>query len=102
MSALRSAPQVYPNGEALAAAAAEMVAAAIRAGGPLRLVLAGGTTPRRCYEMLAGMSLNWGRVTVLFGDERCAGPFDPESNYRLAFRGAPPPRRVGERAPDGG
>jgi 6-phosphogluconolactonase len=48
-------------------------------------VLAGGTTPKRCYEILAGMSLSWGRVTVLFGDERCVGPFDPESNYRVAF-----------------
>ncbi len=48
-------------------------------------MLAGGTTPRRCYEILAGMSLNWGRVTVLFGDERCVGPLDGESNYRMAF-----------------
>ncbi len=85
MSATRPAPNVYPNGEALAAAGAAMVAAAIRSGGPLRLVLAGGTTPRRCYEILAGMSLEWGRVTVLFGDERCVPPLDPESNYKMAF-----------------
>jgi 6-phosphogluconolactonase len=85
VSVSRTGPQVYPDSEALAAAAAETVAAAIRAGGSLRLVLAGGTTPKRCYEILARMSLSWGRVTVLFGDERCVGPLDPESNYRLAF-----------------
>ena len=30
------------------------------------------------------MDLPWGRVSVFFGDERCVGPFDPESNYELA------------------
>jgi 6-phosphogluconolactonase len=34
--------------------------------------------------MLAERSLEWGRVTVLFGDERCTPPDDPESNYRMA------------------
>src|SRR5438105_15141836 len=30
------------------------------------------------------MDVKWGRVTVLFGDERCVAPEDPESNYRMA------------------
>ena len=47
-------------------------------------MLAGGTTPRRCYEILAGLDVEWGRVSVLFGDERCVAPDDPESNYRMA------------------
>jgi 6-phosphogluconolactonase len=75
--------RVFADGAAVAAAAAEMVASALQ-GGASTLVLAGGTTPRRCYEILAGMALEWGRVTVLFGDERCVPPNDPESNYRMA------------------
>lgn len=68
---------------ALAAAAARLVADEIRAG--LRsLVLTGGTTPGRAYEILARAGLGWGRVSVLFGDERCVPPDDPESNYRMA------------------
>ena len=54
------------------------------ARGARTLVLAGGSTPRRCYEVLAGLDVAWGRVTVLFGDERCVAPDDPESNYRMA------------------
>jgi len=50
MSTTHRVPRVYPNGEALATAAAEMVAAAIRAGGPPRLVLAGGTTPQMARD----------------------------------------------------
>jgi 6-phosphogluconolactonase len=77
-------PETYPGAEALAGAAAERVAEAMRSAHTLRLVLAGGTTPRRCYQILAEMELPWGRVSVLFGDERCVPPTDPESNYRMA------------------
>jgi 6-phosphogluconolactonase len=47
-------------------------------------VLAGGNTPKRCYELLARLDVQWGRVTVLFGDERCVPPNHPDSNYRMA------------------
>jgi len=71
------------DAEAVAQAGAAAVATAIR-GGMRTLALTGGNTPRRMYEMLAGMDLEWGRVSVLFGDERCVPPDDPESNYRMA------------------
>lgn len=52
--------------------------------GTRTLVLAGGSTPRRTYQLLAERPLAWGELTVLFGDERCVPPDDPESNYRMA------------------
>jgi 6-phosphogluconolactonase len=75
--------KVFADASGVAAAAADTIASALD-GGAQTLVLAGGTTPRRCYEILAGMPLKWGRVTVLFGDERCVPPSDVESNYRMA------------------
>ncbi|HEY8643068.1 MAG TPA: 6-phosphogluconolactonase [Candidatus Dormibacteraeota bacterium] len=75
--------QVLPDAAAVARAAAEAVRDAL-AGGARTLVLAGGTTPGLAYQELAGMDVAWGRVTVLFGDERCVPPDDPESNYRMA------------------
>ena len=74
---------VLQTPEDVAAAAAAEVAEAIREGSRT-LVLAGGTTPRRCYELLAKLEVTWGRVTVLFGDERCVPPDHPDSNYRMA------------------
>jgi 6-phosphogluconolactonase len=74
---------VLETAEDVAAAAASEIASTID-DGARTLVLAGGTTPRRCYELLSQLEVEWGRVTVLFGDERCVRPDHPESNYRMA------------------
>jgi 6-phosphogluconolactonase len=74
---------VLESEEDVAAAAASDIASALREGART-FVLAGGTTPRLCYEQLALRDVEWGRVTVLFGDERCVRPDHPDSNYRMA------------------
>jgi len=77
--------RVLADAEAVAEEAAAIVAGEVSSG-LSTLVLAGGSTPRRAYEILAEKAdVPWGRVTILFGDERCVPPFDPESNYRMAF-----------------
>jgi 6-phosphogluconolactonase len=63
------------------AAAAELAAAARRGG---HLVLAGGSTPRRAYELVAELERDWSRAHVWWGDDRCVPPDDERSNYRLA------------------
>ncbi|TMF36257.1 MAG: 6-phosphogluconolactonase [Chloroflexi bacterium] len=73
---------VLATAEEVAEAAAAEIADVLR-GGAQTLVLAGGTTPKRCYELLAELDVQWGRVTVLFGDERCVPPDHPDSNYRM-------------------
>lgn len=73
-----------------AAAAGHITAAAARAvaeRGRFLLVLAGGTTPRGVYEQLASRHadrLDWQRVRLFWGDERCVPPDHPESNYGMA------------------
>ncbi len=74
---------VLATAEEVAEAAAAEIADALR-GGARSLVLAGGTTPKRCYELLSELDVEWGRVAVLFGDERCVPPDHPDSNYRMA------------------
>ncbi|HEX3777816.1 MAG TPA: 6-phosphogluconolactonase [Polyangiaceae bacterium] len=73
----------------LANVAAERIASAlisaIAADGQASLALAGGTTPRAAYEVLARISgIDWGRVNVYFGDERAVPATDPDSNFRMA------------------
>src|SRR5438067_13653466 len=74
---------ILATAEEVAEAAAAEIAEALRDGAKT-LVLAGGTTPKRCYELLTELDVEWGRVAVLFGDERCVPPDHPDSNYRMA------------------
>lgn len=50
--------------------------------------LAGGSTPRSLYGLLASNSyrdrVDWQKVYFFFGDERCVPPDSRESNYRMA------------------
>lgn len=66
----------------------EASSAAVEAAGRFSVALAGGSTPRRAYELLAGDPyrdrVDWRKVHVFFGDERCVPPDDDESNYRMA------------------
>lgn len=71
------------NAEEVAEAAAADIARALR-DGARSLVLTGGTSPVRTYQLLTELDLEWGRVSVLFGDERCVPPLDAESNFRIA------------------
>jgi 6-phosphogluconolactonase len=58
--------------------------------GVAHMALSGGTTPGRTYELLASDRSSgigqpsWDGVSVWFADERCVGPHDEQSNYRLA------------------
>jgi 6-phosphogluconolactonase len=84
---------VVPDGRALARRAAEWIVertrAAVAARGTCAVALAGGTTPRATYEVLATSALAravpWGAVEWYFGDERAVPADDPESNYRSAL-----------------
>ena len=64
--------------------AAEVVAAAIDEarsdGRTLHVALAGGSTPRRAYELLAAVEGSWSHVHLWLGDERCVPDDHPDSN----------------------
>jgi 6-phosphogluconolactonase len=77
--------------EGLSRAAADYIAqrlAASAARGRCTVALAGGSTPRRTYELLARPphrdAVPWAALRVFWGDERCVPPDHPDSNYRLA------------------
>ena len=62
--------------------------AAIAERGRFTVALAGGSTPKRAYELLASedykSQIDWLKVHIFFGDERSVPPDDAESNYRMA------------------
>ncbi len=54
------------------------------------VALAGGSTPKRLYELLADekepyrSSINWRNINFFWSDERCVPPDSEESNFRMA------------------
>jgi 6-phosphogluconolactonase len=92
-----------PDAETVAQRAAAHIARQLRRAheqrGVAHLALSGGTTPGRTYELLGADPPALEGVELWFADERCVGPEDPESNYRLAAEtllaaGALPGERV--------
>lgn len=65
---------------AVAQRIAELAAQAIAARGVFRVALAGGETPRRCYEKLRQLPIDWAHVQIYFGDERCLPKGDAQRN----------------------
>lgn len=85
--------RVFEDSEELIAAAAEHIkTAALRAvaqRGRFLLVLAGGTTPQGLYERLAAQyvdTIDWDRIHLFWGDERCVPPDHSDSNYGMAAK----------------
>jgi 6-phosphogluconolactonase len=56
----------------------------VRARG--HVVITGGSTPQRAYELAASRRPDWSGVTVWFTDERCVPPDHEFSNFAMAER----------------
>ena len=85
--------EVYGDNQELAEAAARFFVdearRAIEEAGRFTVALAGGSTPKVTYEVLAceysrPEDLDWGKAHFFFGDERTVPPDHEDSNYRMA------------------
>jgi 6-phosphogluconolactonase len=91
-SAAAITPMVVPDPTALAEAAArwtvDRLTAAVDQRGSAYIALAGGETPRGCYQCLTrppyGTLVPWQRLWVYWSDERQVPLDDPASNYAMA------------------
>ena len=85
--------KTYPDFEKLSWAAAahfvECAQEAIADHNYFAVALAGGSTPRATYQVLATVAfaphIPWDKVHVFWSDERCVAPNHEDSNYRMAF-----------------
>jgi 6-phosphogluconolactonase len=67
----------------LAARIAAILGAAIAARGLASLVVSGGRSPVRLFEILRSQPLDWSRVCIALADERWVLPTDEASNEHL-------------------
>ena len=91
------------DAEEVASRAADAIATAVAAArattGVANLCLTGGSTPRRCYELLGPLLDSWEDVHLWYGDERCVPPEDPESNAGMVHEALLAPGAVEHRMP---
>lgn len=84
--------KIYADQHTLSQAAARLFAVearrAVEDHGCFTVLLAGGSTPRAAYELLARQPLRdmvpWESVHLFWGDERHVPPDDPRNNARMA------------------
>jgi len=60
----------------------------IKGDRPFSISLSGGSTPREIFRFLVKNhrdKIDWSRVMIFWGDERCVSPASDESNYRMAL-----------------
>jgi len=86
--------QVLAEPKQLSRAAAEefvrLSTAAVQARGIFTVALAGGSTPKSLYSLLAGKAFRarvpWTKTQFFWGDERHVPPDHADSNYRMAHQ----------------
>jgi len=78
---------VLPDDERAARRAADVMANQINdarmRGADVHFAVAGGSTPRRAYELLGQMQGTWSHVHLWLGDERCVPADHPDANQRM-------------------
>jgi 6-phosphogluconolactonase len=67
----------------LAGQVAASLTSAIAARGLASLVVSGGRSPVRLFEILSALPLDWARVCIALADERWVDPHDEASNEHL-------------------
>ncbi len=78
---------ILADAEAVAAELARVIAEAAAARPAVGIMLAGGTTPRRGYELVGTRpELDLTGVHLWFGDERMVAPTHPDSNHGMVAR----------------
>jgi len=77
----------FTDGEELAQGLADWTAerlrAAIAARGAALLIVSGGKSPARFFDILSNIDLDWPRVAITLADERRVADDSPRSNARL-------------------
>jgi 6-phosphogluconolactonase len=83
--------KVYSDSSALASATTDLIVElaqnAITENGKFTIALSGGSTPKVIYALLAtpeyAKQIEWSKVHLFWGDERCVPPDSLDSNYHM-------------------
>ena len=79
--------KIVSDRQTLVDQAAELIISKIQTAiaqkGICTIALAGGSTPKPIYEIIAQTDLPWDKIHVFWGDERYVAYDHPDSNYKM-------------------
>ncbi|NVK48595.1 MAG: 6-phosphogluconolactonase [Cyclobacteriaceae bacterium] len=78
--------RIFESKEAVAKAFCEYLVGLIASKANVHIALSGGSTPKIVFDELAAnypSQIDWNKVFLYWGDERCVEPTDSESNYKM-------------------
>ncbi len=89
---MKAEQKILPDAQSLIEAATEQFVTTARSAiakrGVFHVALAGGSTPKGLYQKLTTSpyveQVDWSRVHLYFGDERCVLPTHDDSNFKMA------------------
>jgi 6-phosphogluconolactonase len=82
--------KIYKDSKEVAKAFAEYLSDLIKnKKGEVFMALSGGSTPKILFALLAedtyATKIDWSKVHLFWGDERCVPPTHADSNYKMTF-----------------
>jgi 6-phosphogluconolactonase len=80
--------KVYKDSQEVAASFADYLVELIsKKNGNVYIALSGGSTPKLLFSLLANdrykKAIDWNKVHLFWGDERCVAPDHADSNYKM-------------------
>lgn len=78
--------KIYPDSKTLAHQFAKDFKRWLPRKAKVNIALSGGSTPKIIFQHWAEdykNAIDWSRIHIYWGDERCVGPTDDQSNYRM-------------------
>jgi len=79
-------PHIFKNNQEVATAFAKYLAQQIAPAKTFNIALSGGSTPKVLFQIVAkqyATTIDWQKVHLFWGDERCVPPDHSESNYGM-------------------
>ena len=76
---------IFDTPQAVAEAFARDLVQRIAAADQLTIALSGGSTPKLLFDHMAAeyADIDWSKVHLYWGDERCVPPTEDDSNYKM-------------------
>lgn len=78
--------KIYKDKQHIAEAFAEKLSGLITSKEKVNIALSGGSTPKVIFDFLAeqfGDKIDWSKLHLYWGDERCVPPIDGQSNFKM-------------------